>query len=430
MQDAPISRIDLLVSRNTLMYFNSDAQARILSRFFYALNEGAYLFLGKAETLLSHANIFAPVELKFRTFSKPLSSLDHLTTGRLFPSPAFVQADDDDDFRTHMRALAFDNDPVARIVVDEKLTLALANDKARELFGLSVQDIGRPLQDLEMSYRPLELRSLIQRLKDDRRTIVEEEVAFPTLMSQRWFDVHLQPMFSNGDVVGVKVSFLDVTRARELADELQQSRSDLETAYEELQSSNEELETTNEELQSTVEELETTNEELQSTNEELETMNEELQSTNEELETVNEELRERSNQFNVANFFLESILTSLRSGVVVVDYDLIIRAWNNRTEDLWGVRGEEVQNTHFANLDIGLKVNELLVPLRDCLAGQEGFDGVFEATNRRGRSILCRISLSPLRQADQSIRGVVIVMEEVDSETALEANRDQSQNED
>ena len=38
MQDAPISRLDLLVCRNTLMYFNAEAQARILGRFHFALN--------------------------------------------------------------------------------------------------------------------------------------------------------------------------------------------------------------------------------------------------------------------------------------------------------------------------------------------------------------------------------------------------------
>ena len=81
---------------------------------------------------------------------------------------------------------------------------------------------------------------------------------------------------------------------------------ELETAYEELQSTNEELETTNEELQSTIEELETTNEELQSTNEELETMNEELQSTNEELQTINDEMRSRSDASSTTiNAFLE-----------------------------------------------------------------------------------------------------------------------------
>jgi chemotaxis methyl-accepting protein methylase len=58
VQDAAISRLDLLVCRNTLMYFNVEAQGRILSRFHFALGRGGYLFLGKAETLLSHNNSF------------------------------------------------------------------------------------------------------------------------------------------------------------------------------------------------------------------------------------------------------------------------------------------------------------------------------------------------------------------------------------
>src|SRR5215472_16761449 len=35
VQDAPISRLDLLICRNTLMYFNSETQARILARFHF-----------------------------------------------------------------------------------------------------------------------------------------------------------------------------------------------------------------------------------------------------------------------------------------------------------------------------------------------------------------------------------------------------------
>ena len=36
VQDAPISRIDLLVCRNTLMYFTAETQAQILRRFHFA----------------------------------------------------------------------------------------------------------------------------------------------------------------------------------------------------------------------------------------------------------------------------------------------------------------------------------------------------------------------------------------------------------
>ena len=62
-EDAPISRLDLLVCRNTLMYFNSEAQARIVARFHFALNDQGYLFLGKAEMLLVHAKLDIVYEL-------------------------------------------------------------------------------------------------------------------------------------------------------------------------------------------------------------------------------------------------------------------------------------------------------------------------------------------------------------------------------
>ena len=201
-----------------------------------------------------------------------------------------------------------------------------------------------------------------------------------------------------------------------LATELDQSRNELETAYEELQSTNEELETTNEELQSTVEELETTNEELQSTNEELETINEELQSTNEELEAVNGEMKARGDEVRSANTFLEAILTSVRTGVAVVDPELRVLAWNARAEDLWGVRADEVRDTYLLNLDIGLPFETLLQPIRDCLAGrQPTYEAVVGATNRRGRKIHCRIILSPMGPSGESVTGVVILMEEIEN---------------
>src|SRR5512143_3500919 len=70
VRDAPISRMDLLVCRNTLMYFNAETQAQVLSRFHFALNESGFLFLGKAEMALASARLFAPVEMRLRIFYK------------------------------------------------------------------------------------------------------------------------------------------------------------------------------------------------------------------------------------------------------------------------------------------------------------------------------------------------------------------------
>src|SRR5205823_7476769 len=67
--------------------------------------------------------------------------------------------------------LANEESPVARIVVDADGVLALANQRARTFFSLARTDRGRPLEDLEIAYRPLELRSLIEQAYAERRTI-------------------------------------------------------------------------------------------------------------------------------------------------------------------------------------------------------------------------------------------------------------------
>jgi two-component system CheB/CheR fusion protein len=281
LDDAPISRVDVLICRNTLMYFNHEAQARIVSRFHFALREGGYLVLGRAEMLLNFSGWFAPVDLKQRVFLKVRGENG---TERILPGYA-VGREERPAAATNasrLREIAFDQDPIAQLVVDTHSHVLLANRRARELFGLTTRDIGRPLQDLEVSYRPVELRSCIDDAHARRQIVQLRDVAWPPHTGEpRFFNVQVTPVLDPVDTpLGTKIIFMDITRQHSLQDELARSRQELETAYEELQSTNEELETTNEELQSTVEELETTNEELQSTNEELETMNEELQSTN------------------------------------------------------------------------------------------------------------------------------------------------------
>ena len=307
IQDAPISRIDLLSCRNTLMYLNTETQARILERFHFALNERGFLFLGKAETLLTYNNTFIPVDLKRRIFAKVAQGQPPRSPAWSWRGPAARRRSTTWRRTSGIREAAFDASPVAQVVVDFGGTLTLANERARALFNLAPADLAPPLQDLQLSYRPVELRSCIDRAYAERqrrrpqgRRVVAPGRARPatskSTSSRSWTPA--------ASCSGASITFLDTTAAKRIADDHERSTRELETAYEELQSTNEELETTNEELQSTVEELETTSEELQSTNEELETMNEELQSTNEELETVNDELRRRSEELKRVNAFL------------------------------------------------------------------------------------------------------------------------------
>jgi two-component system CheB/CheR fusion protein len=408
VQDPPISRIDLLVSRNTLMYFEPDTQAQILDSFHFALRPDGYLFLGKSEALTTRTNLFVPVDLKRRVFSKvPKRDLvPHIEAPErpiaVAPTPP----------EALVREAGLDNVPVAYIVVDIEGRLAFVNLQARLYFGLAQRDVGRPLQDLDVSFRPLELRSKLEQAYLERHTITVREVEWQTSDEIRYLDVQLVPLTGRtGELIGCAISFIDVSRYRRLQGALQEAKRDAETAYEELQSTVEELETTNEELQATNEELETTNEELQATNEELETTNEELQATNEELETINDELHRRGLDLNAANLYLEAILTSLRAAVVVVDQELRVQAWNAAARDLWGLSADEVVGQHLLNLDIGLPVQLLRNPVREVLAnGGDGEQIALDAVNRRGRSVRCTVTVNRLG-SDGDVSGAILMMQ-------------------
>ena len=413
ISDAPISRVDLLVCRNTLMYFNAETQARILGRFHFALVDSGYLFLGRAETLMAQGQMFVPVDMKRRISRK---------RSRGTPRDAFrigqglVTSGDHAEIHSHLSAGAIEVSPVAQVVLDPDGRVVTINERARSLFGLHENDIGRPFRDLQLSYRPVELRSVLERAEVEQRTVSVKDIEWRGHTGEvRWLDLTVTPVLVGDDPIhGMLVTFTDMTGFLRLQRELEQSHMELETAYEELQSTNEELETTNEELQSTVEELETTNEELQSSNEELETMNEELQSTNEELEAINDEVRQRGEDLNQANRFLESVLRSLRSGVAVVDRELRLLAWSRHAEELWGLRNDEVSGQHLLNLDLGLPLQRLRPALKACLNGNTSQTQVaLEAVNRRGKKIICQVTCSPLLGPDTTVAGAIIVMDEV-----------------
>ncbi len=370
VQDAPISKIDLLACRNTLMYFNAETQSRILARLHFALAPAGVLFLGKAEMLLSHSDRFQPMDLKRRMFRKmPLSGPQN--------NPFFTDAAPPHD-RLAMRGLdslrhaALLASPLAQVVVTTDGLIALCNRQAEALFGVSSRDVGRPFSDVALSYRPMELRRYIEQAHIERRTIQLTDVEYPRGSEMLRLNIQVSPLAdADTRLLGVILSFHDATESRRLREELQHTNRQLETAYEE------------------------------------------LQSTNDELQAINDELRDRTNDLNQAKLFLETILTGLRAGVAVLDADMRVLVWNRRAEDLWGLRQDEIVGQHFLNLDIGLPTQQLRPLIRRTLAGDTGpHEMVLSAVNRRGRPILVRVAGSPFNGADSSAAGTILLMEQ------------------
>ena len=105
---------------------------------------------------------------------------------------------------------------------------------------------------------------------------------------------------------------------RQLEQELETTRDDLQGTIEEMESANEELKASNEEVMSM-------NEELQSANEELETSKEELQSLNEELSTVNSQLHDKVAEVESASNDMANLLNATHIATVFLDAGLRIK---------------------------------------------------------------------------------------------------------
>jgi two-component system CheB/CheR fusion protein len=150
--DAPISRIDILLCRNMLMYLNAETQTRVVSRLGFALRQDGVLLIGRAEMLLDHASVFDAIDLKRRFFRRirvDVAEGAGLGGGGRTGTRAFVS-----DSAARLRKQLLHTNPVAQIAVGADGRLAMVNQRASAMLGLSDRDHGRPFQDLEISNAP------------------------------------------------------------------------------------------------------------------------------------------------------------------------------------------------------------------------------------------------------------------------------------
>ena len=102
----------------------------------------------------------------------------------------------------------------------------------------------------------------------------------------------------------------------------------------------------------------------------------------------------------------------MSDGVVVMDEHLIIKVWNRKCEDLWGLQSAEVVGKQFLLLDIGLPIDALRQILRDCLTGKAGErETTLSSRNRRGQDFTCKVTCTPFYRSEGRIQGVILVQE-------------------
>ena len=411
-QAPPLSHIDLLVCRNVLIYFSSALQDRILARFHYAVRDGGFLFLGRAESLLARSRLFAPVHLKWRIFQRlpsagraasavlpEHSNLPAATSGRAEPTSTGVRT------QRALEAL-----PGAVMIVDASDTILSWNSAAEALFETPVANaVGRKFRDLDVSYRVEGLRARMEDVKARQAATRLDDVTF----TRRSGDVvhsniTIAPLMDSYRFIGVVVSVEDATGYARLKDQMTRVAEQHATAIEELQSTNEELETMNEELQSTNEELETTNEELQSTNEELETTVEELQAANAELATLNAEFEDRGSELVRLDGYHRGLVDAMESALIVIDRIGVIRTWNQAAERLSGLGADQVMGREIFALPLGDLVPRMRSAFERLLETREAqhFEDVALGTGRERTSG----RLSAVRDGGAQVVGAIAML--------------------
>jgi two-component system CheB/CheR fusion protein len=347
----PFPRIDLVVCRNLLIYFNAELQQRVLDLFAFSLHTtNGYLFLGKAETVRPSQIYYEQIDKGMKVFrclrspqpeknAQGVSSMPRSWVSRSDyeegqyaarkrkikvaakepPAPeAFPDLEIDLGDLRRFNELIFRFLPSGVVIIDRYYRILTANGNARRL--LNFRDLAHD-EDFLHTARILpyaEVRTAIDNVLRERTQVTLPELVVDPLKTggDRYLSMRIAPMqLESGPVDLLVITIDDVTEEiltrqrleaaqgeqRRLVEDLSAANvrlndlnKELQDANEELQAANEEMMLSQEELQATNEEIEATNEELQATNEELETNNEELQATNEELETTNEELTERS----------------------------------------------------------------------------------------------------------------------------------------
>jgi two-component system CheB/CheR fusion protein len=359
LMDPPFTKMDLVVCRNTLIYFKPAAQERVLHALLYALNSGGTLFLGSSESVAMLTDalqiLSARHKLFRRTAERILPLLEH--RGKTSNNRAHLAAPD------VRRKLPVQTPTVN--AADTGLTTLLAHyappsiifnetHEAVHLFG----DVNPFIQAKEGSASLIVNRLLLDPLVPIASALLYKSVKDQGSLRSEPIQVSLR----NGEQRSVRLSAHSlknegVERLTMLCFEAERVTPDEAIAavnvpaetMTRITNLERELGATRDSLQATIEELETSNEELQATNEELMASNEELQSSNEELQSVNEELntvnaeyQEKMLLLNKLNADLESMGKATGVATVFVDSDMHITRFSPDAATIFKLRSTDI----------------------------------------------------------------------------------------
>ncbi|MDD2863188.1 MAG: chemotaxis protein CheB [Methylococcales bacterium] len=407
LSDPPFTKTDLVVCRNTLIYFKNPAQERALRRLQYAVNPQGFLFLGSSESLSGANEGFKTINAKHKLFKRitsatpvPYDMLQNVSTayqtGRHASSVLVSQKAKSVDGNAIDSAISMmlnSYAPPALIVNGNHEILHFFGDVQPYLSfreGSASLQIGRVLPQrlipiasalLYKAAKSTEIliSDLIQfKQADDSIKLIRLSARQISLKTHEPFILLcFETITNNVAEIETKAFNLDA----ETIERIEILENELAATRESLQATIEELETSNEELQAT-------NEELMASNEELQSSNEELQSVNEELNTVNAEYQEKAGILSQLNADLDSMAKASGVATIFVDEELRLTRFSQDAMQIFKLRNSDIGRRldDFAHT---LKYEHLIEDIEATLQLQRMTER--EILSNDGRTFLVRI---------------------------------------
>jgi two-component system CheB/CheR fusion protein len=337
LSDPPFTRMNLVSCRNTLIYFDTQAQEKALLRFQYALVANGHLLLGSSESLgVRHAD-FSVTNSKHKLYRvlRPATLPIDLKAAGLPVGVGRKLAPLRRDKSMGSEASLIDTAQSALLRQYVPPTLLInAERELVHVYGEAHRYLKIPEGQVSLDVSKLLIGKLASVGVALLHKVAKERVQLHSEVAMVHPDEGLNeqvrlvatPLSGESDADRY---FLLSFEANRLPDSALAGADAIDVAAisnERIQSLERDLSVTRDSLQATIEELETSNEELQATNEELMASNEELQSTNEELQSVNEELytvnsenQEKIDILNRLNADLDNMMRAALIPTVFVD---------------------------------------------------------------------------------------------------------------
>ncbi|MBD1915245.1 MULTISPECIES: chemotaxis protein CheB [Cyanophyceae] len=430
--DPPFSRLDLISCRNVLIYFGAALQNKVLPMFHYGLKPDGFLLLGSSETAGEFSYLFSLVDSRYKLYAKQSSSLPlsfdfdptTYTPSSLppRPDPPRVRIPDIDLYGLADQTVLNRYGP-AGVLVNDRLDILQFRGQTgtylepapgrASLNLLTMAKEGLRLDLRTAFYQARQTSQAVQRRSllieaGDRPVQIEVVPLSPQPADKAYYLVFFTDLVPDGTAAEVDIPAADLEsqyRQENLA--LQQ---DLDTTRSHLQSIIQEQEATNQDLRAANEEILSSNEELQSTNEELQTAKEEIQATNEELSTINDELYRRNTETTRISDDFQNLLSSIHIPILMLEDDLRIRRFTPTAATLFNLIPGDVGRP-LGNINHRLAVDDLEAHILAVINTLE--QSSQEVQDQEGRWYDLRIR--PYRTLDNRIDGAVVVLVDIDS---------------